>query len=256
MSKKIKVYNEEDFKFLRKAGGLATHILDFITPYVKAGVTTEELDLECQREIERHGAYPAPLNYNGFPKATCISLNHVVCHGIPSKQKLKNGDILNIDITVNLDGWYGDTSRMYVVGKTHNKALTLINVTYEALMLGVNMVRPGIHLGDIGNAIQTFVESHKFSVVRDFCGHGIGRNFHEDPYVLHFGEKGTGPVLEKGNVFTIEPMVNAGGYKLHILKDGWTAVTNDSSLSAQFEHTIGVTETGVEIFTDIKNYEN
>lgn len=255
MSKKIKIYSESDFEELKKAGGLAAHILDFISPFIKAGVTTEELDFLCQEEIEKHAAIPAPLNYNGFPKATCISLNHVVCHGIPSKQKLKNGDILNIDITVNLNGWYGDTSQMYVVGNIHNKAKQLIDVAYKAMMIGINMVRPGIHLGDIGHAIQTFVESNKFSVVRDYCGHGIGRVFHDEPTVLHYGEANTGFILEAGNVFTIEPMINAGKYKVHVLNDGWTAVTNDNSLSAQFEHTIGVTKDGFEIFTNLKNYK-
>ncbi|MBR1735101.1 MAG: type I methionyl aminopeptidase [Alphaproteobacteria bacterium] len=246
---KCKIYTKKDFISLRKAGKLAAHILDYITPYVTAGITTLELDQLCHNEIIKHNAIPAPLGYNGYPKSTCISLNHVVCHGIPSERKLRNGDILNIDVTVILNGWYGDTSRMYIVGKTSPKALELINVTYESMMLAIEMVKPGIFLGDIGHAIQNFVESKKFSVVRDYCGHGIGQVFHDDPAVLHFGKAKTGIQLVPGNVFTIEPMVNIGGYKTKVLSDGWTAITADHSLSAQFEHTIGVTDNGYEIFT-------
>lgn len=244
-----RTYSEKDFEGLRKAGRLAAHILDYITPFVQAGVTTLELDRLCHEEILRNNAIPAPLNYEGYPKATCISLNNVVCHGIPSERKIVKGDILNIDITVILDGWHGDTSRMYIVGKPNKNAMRLIDVTYNALMLAIDMVRPGIYLGDIGHVIQTYVEGNKCSVVRDYCGHGIGRRFHEDPTVEHVGRPGTGLKLKPGHVFTIEPMINAGHYKTRILADGWTAVTADHSLSAQFEHTLGVTENGCEVFT-------
>lgn len=244
-----RVYSKEDFEKLSEAGRLAAHILDFIAPYVEAGITTLELDRLCHNEILKNKAIPAPLGYNGYPKSTCISLNHVVCHGIPSERKLRNGDILNIDITVILNGWYGDTSRMYTVGKVSNEAHRLIDTTYRAMMLGIESVHPGSFLGDIGHAIQSFVEPLRFSVVRDYCGHGIGRVFHDDPMVLHYGKAGTGLQFVPGNVFTIEPMINAGTYKTKVLADGWTAITADHSLSAQFEHTIGVTEDGCRIFT-------
>lgn len=244
-----KKYSKQDFVKLREAGKLAAHILDYITPYVQASVTTAELDRLCHEEILRNGAIPAPLGYNGYPKATCISLNHVICHGIPSERKLVNGDILNIDITVILDGWYGDTSRMYIIGKPSAKAMELIDVTYNSMMMAIEAVKPGVRLGDIGHIIQSYAEENKFSVVRDYCGHGIGRVFHDDPMVLHYGRPNTGLTLEVGNVFTIEPMINVGGYKSRLLGDGWTAITADHSLSAQFEHTIGVTENGCEIFT-------
>ena len=234
---------------LKKAGQLAAHILDYITQYVTAGITTDELNQLCHNEIIKNNAIPAPLGYRGYSKSICTSLNHVVCHGIPSDLKLANGDILNIDVTVILDGWYGDTSRMYTVGKIPKRASELIDITYEAMMLAINMVRPGTKLGDIGYAIQDFIEINKFSIVRDYCGHGIGRVFHDEPAVLHFGKAGSGVELTTGNVFTIEPMVNIGGYKTKLLPDGWTAITADRSLSAQFEHTIGVTENGCEIFT-------
>jgi methionyl aminopeptidase len=253
MLQKCRKYSSKDFAEIREAGKLAAYILDYIAQFIKAGVTTLELDNLCHDEILKHGAIPATLGYNGYPNSSCISLNNVVCHGIPSEQKLKNSDILNIDITVILNGWYGDTSRMFTVGKISEKAQTLINVTYEAMMRGIEAVKPGAYLGDVGYAIQSFVESKKFSVVRDYCGHGIGRVFHDDPLVLHFGKPGTGLLLEPGYVFTIEPMVNAGGYKTKLLADGWTAVTADRSLSAQFEHTVGVTETGCEIFTSSGN---
>ncbi|MBO6055917.1 MAG: type I methionyl aminopeptidase [Alphaproteobacteria bacterium] len=243
-------YSKQDFAGLREAGKLAAHILDYITPFVQAGVTTAELDHLCHEEILRNDAIPAPLGYNGYPKATCISLNHVICHGIPSARKLVKGDILNIDITVILDGWYGDTSRMYIVGKPSAKAMELIDVTYNSLMMAIEAVKPGIKLGDIGHIIQSYAEENKFSVVRDYCGHGIGRVFHDEPMVLHYGKPDTGLTLEVGNVFTIEPMINVGGYKSRLLGDGWTAITADHSLSAQFEHTIGVTENGCEIFTE------
>jgi methionyl aminopeptidase len=243
------VYSKSDFVGLRRAGALAAHILDYITSFVQAGVSTSELDALCHDEMVRNGGVPATLGYRGYPKSTCISINHVVCHGIPSDQKINNGDILNIDVTVILDGWYGDTSRMYVVGKPHPKALELVDVTHEAMMIGINSAKPGAHLGDVGHVIQKFVESKTFSVVKDYCGHGIGRVFHDDPTVLHFGKPGTGLLLKPGHVFTVEPMVNAGGYQTEVLADGWTAVTKDHSLSAQFEHTIGITEDGCEIFT-------
>ncbi len=244
------IHKPEDFVGMRKAGRLAAETLDFITPHVKPGVATEELDKLCHDFIVGHKAIPAPLNYKGFPKSICTSINHVVCHGIPSEKKLEEGDIVNIDVTVILDGWHGDTSRMFYAGdKIPTKAKLLTEATYEAMMEGVKLVKPGLHLGDIGHAIQSYAEARRFSVVRDFCGHGIGKIFHMPPSVLHYGKKGSGPQLKTGMFFTIEPMVNAGGWQTKILSDGWTAVTKDKSLSAQFEHTIGVTETGYEIFT-------
>ncbi|CAK0766515.1 methionine aminopeptidase [Azospirillaceae bacterium] len=234
---------------MRRAGRLAAATLDFITSYVQPGIATAALDQLCETFIRDHGAIPAPLGYRGFPKATCISLNHVVCHGIPGERRLENGDCLNIDVTVILDEWHGDASRMYLVGDVGVKAKKLIDVTYDAMMAGISVVRPGATLGDIGHAIQTLAESHRFSVVRDFCGHGLGRVFHEPPSVLHYGKPGAGPVLREGMFFTIEPMINAGRYEVKVLGDGWTAVTKDKSLSAQFEHSIGVTADGYEIFT-------
>ncbi|CAA6604469.1 methionine aminopeptidase [Rhodospirillaceae bacterium LM-1] len=234
---------------MRKAGRLAAEILDFITPYVKPGVSTNELDRLCHEKILAAEAIPAPLNYRGYPKSICTSVNHVVCHGIPGDKILMAGDILNIDVTVILDGWYGDSSRMYPVGDIALKAKRLIDVTYEAMMRGIAVVKPGATLGDVGHAIQSHVEANRCSVVRDFCGHGLGRVFHEPPNVMHFGQPGQGMVLEEGMFFTIEPMVNLGRYETKILADGWTAVTKDRSLSAQFEHSIGVTAQGCEIFT-------
>lgn len=234
---------------MHAAGRLAAETLDMIAPHVRPGVTTGELDRICHDFIVGHGAVPATLNYRGYPKSSCISINHVVCHGIPGDRKLLDGDILNVDITVILDGWHGDTSRMYVAGQASTKARRLIEVTYAALMRGIEAARPGAHFGDIGHAIQTYVEGQRFSVVRDFCGHGIGRRFHEPPNVLHFGRRGDGPLLEPGMFFTIEPMVNAGRPEVKILDDGWTAVTRDRGMSAQFEHMIGITEDGCEIFT-------
>ena len=234
---------------MRRAGNLAARVLDYITPHVQPGVSTEELDRLCHDFIIAHGAIPAPLNYRGFPKSICTSVNHVVCHGIPGDKVLKEGDSLNIDVTVILDGWHGDTSRMFFVGRPPVKAKRLSDVTYEAMMRGIAVVRPGARLGDIGHAIQSHVEANRFSVVRDFCGHGIGRVFHDSPNILHYGTPGTGPVLEEGMFFTIEPMVNAGRPDTKILDDGWTAVTRDRSLSMQFEHTLGVTADGAEIFT-------
>jgi methionyl aminopeptidase len=234
---------------MRAAGQLAAETLDMIQPHVRPGVTTGVLDRLCHEFILAHGAIPAPLNYRGFPKSICTSINHVVCHGIPGDRKLIAGDVLNIDVTVILNGWHGDSSRMFVAGQPSVKARNLMDVTYEALMRGIAAVRPGVTLGEVGHTIQTFVEGQRYSVVRDFCGHGIGRKFHEPPNVLHFGRPGEGPVLKPGMFFTIEPMVNAGRPEVKVLDDGWTAVTRDRSLSAQFEHMIGVTETGCEIFT-------
>ncbi len=245
----ITLYRPEDFEGMRRAGRLAAETLDMITDYVRPGVTTEELDRLCHDFIVAHGAVPAPLGYRGFPKSICTSVNHEVCHGIPSSRRLEEGDILNIDVTVVLDGWHGDSSRMYVVGKPSVKAQRLIDVTYEAMMRGIAVIRPGATLGDLGFAIQSYVERQRLSVVREFCGHGLGRAFHEPPNVLHFGRPGEGVVLRPGMFFTVEPMVNAGRPDVKILDDGWTAVTRDRSLSAQFEHTVGVTATGVEIFT-------
>ena len=234
---------------MRKAGSLAASVLDMITPHVVAGVTTAALDKLCHDFILQHGAVPAPLNYKGFPKSTCISLNHVVCHGIPGDKALRDGDILNIDVTVILDSWYGDTSRMFYVGAPSVKATRLTEITYKCLMRGIAAARPGNRLGDIGHAIQSFAESQRFSVVRDFTGHGLGQTFHCAPTILHYGQAGEGMRLEPGMIFTIEPMINAGRYETKILADGWTAVTRDKSLSAQFEHSIGVTEGDPEIFT-------
>ena len=248
-SRRITIHAPEDFAGMRAAGHLAAATLDMITPHVRPGVTTAVLDDLCHTFMADHGAVPAPLNYRGFPKSICTSINHVVCHGIPGDRRLDDGDILNIDVTVILDGWHGDSSRMYVAGTPSTKARNLMDITYEAMMRGVRAVKPGVTLGDVGHAIQTFVEGHRFSVVRDFCGHGIGRRFHEPPNVLHFGKPGEGPQLRPGMFFTIEPMVNAGRPEVKVLDDGWTAVTRDRSLSAQFEHMIGVTQDGVEIFT-------
>ena len=248
-SRQIVIHAPEDFAGMRAAGQLAAATLDMITEHVRPGVTTEELDRICHAFITGHNAVPAPLNYRGFPKSICTSINHVVCHGIPGARKLENGDVVNIDVTVILDGWFGDCSRMYVAGAASTKARNLMDVTFEAMMRGIAVVKPGASLGDIGYAIQSYVEAQRFSVVRDFCGHGIGRTFHAPPNILHFGRPGEGTVLRAGMFFTIEPMVNAGRPEVKVLDDGWTAVTRDRSLSAQFEHMIGVTETGCEVFT-------
>ena len=247
--RRITLHAPEDFVGMRAAGRLAAQTLDMITSHVRPGVTTGALDQMIHDYMIAHGAVPATLGYRGYPKSSCISINHVVCHGIPGERKLIDGDILNIDVTVILDGWFGDTSRMYVAGQASTRARNLMDVTYESLMRGIAAVRPGATLGDVGHAIQSFVESHRFSVVRDFCGHGVGRVFHAAPNVLHFGRAGEGPVLKPGMFFTIEPMVNAGRPEVKVLDDGWTAVTRDRSLSAQFEHMVGVTEDGVEVFT-------
>jgi len=247
--RRIIIHRPEDFEGMRKAGRLAAETLDMIAPHIRPGITTGAIDQLCHDFMVDHGAVPATLGYRGYTKSSCTSVNHVVCHGIPGDRVLADGDIINIDVTVILDGWYGDTSRMYVAGTASTKARLLMDVTYEALMRGIAAVKPGATLGDVGHAIQTYVEAQRFSVVRDFCGHGIGRHFHAPPNVLHFGRPGEGPKLRPGMFFTIEPMVNAGRPEVKILDDGWTAVTRDRSLSAQYEHMIGVTETGVEIFT-------
>jgi methionyl aminopeptidase len=247
--RRIKLHDAAGFAGMRRAGRLAAEVLDFVTPHVVPGATTGELDRLCHGFIVARGAIPAPLNYRGFPKSICTSVNHVVCHGIPGDKRLLEGDIINIDVTVILDGWHGDCSRMYPVGKIGVKAQKLIDATYESMMLGIAAVRPGARLTDIGAAIQAYAEGQRFSVVRDFCGHGIGRIFHDAPSVLHFGSPGHGPVLREGMFFTIEPMINAGRHEVKVLEDGWTAVTRDRSLSAQFEHTVAVTAEGCEIFT-------
>jgi methionyl aminopeptidase len=247
--RRIKLHDSAAFDSMRRAGRLAAQTLDFITPHVRPGVTTAELDRLCHDFIVQHGAIPAPLNYRGFPKSICTSVNHVVCHGIPGEKRLMESDILNIDVTVILDGWHGDTSRMFTVGKVGVKAQKLIDITYDAMMRGIAVVRPGARLGDIGHAIQSLAEAARFSVVRDFCGHGVGRVFHDAPSILHYGRPGDGIELRPGMFFTVEPMINAGRYEVKVLEDGWTAVTRDRSLSAQFEHTVGVTDDGCEIFT-------
>lgn len=246
----IPIYGPEGFDGMRRAGRLAAETLDMITDHVRVGVTTEELNHICHEFIVGNGAIPAPLNYRGFPKSICTSINHVVCHGIPGPKKLMKGDIINIDVTVILDGWYGDTSRMYIAGDTNIKARKLIDITYQSMMAAIETVRPGARLGDIGKAIQKIAEGAKFSVVRDFCGHGLGRSFHAAPQILHYYDPNSdATILEPGMFFTIEPMINTGTYETKTLADGWTAVTRDKGLSAQFEHSLGVTETGFEIFT-------
>lgn len=245
----IRIYDRPDFAGMHAAGELAARILDDIAAHVFVGQTTEEIDRIITDLVDQAGAKSATIGYKGYQHASCISVNHVVCHGIPGPKKLKDGDILNIDVTVIVDGWYGDTSRMYVAGKLPRKAERLIEVTHDALMRGIEMVKPGNTFGDIGHAIQSYVEAQRMSVVRDFCGHGLGRVFHAPPNVLHYGRPGTGAVLEEGMFFTIEPMVNLGRPETKTLADDWTAVTRDKSLSAQFEHSVGVTADGCEIFT-------
>jgi methionyl aminopeptidase len=245
----IKLHGPEAFAAMRKAGRLAAEALDMIRPYVVPGVTTEELDTRVLEFALDHGAIPAPLNYRGFTKSICTSINHVVCHGIPNSKPLREGDILNIDVTLIVDGWHGDTSRMYAVGQISRRAERLIEVTFEALRRGVEQVKPGNSTGHIGGAIQAYAEGERCSVVRDFCGHGLGQLFHDRPNILHYGEPGEGVIMEPGMLFTIEPMINLGKPHVKVLSDGWTAVTRDRELSAQFEHTVGVTETGVEVFT-------
>ena len=243
---------KESFEQIRIAGSLAAETLDELTPYVKPGITTEKLDKICYEFIRDNGGYSAPLFYRGFPKSSCSSVNHVVCHGIPSEKYLKEGDIVNIDVTAIVNGWHGDTSRMFFVGDVSVKCKNLISATYNSMMEAISIIKKGIYLGDIGETIQTYVEKKGFSVVKDFCGHGIGKTFHEPPNVLHYGKKGDGIKLQSGMIFTVEPMINEGTYNTKLLKDGWTAVTKDKSLSAQFEHTVGVTDDGFEIFTKSK----
>lgn len=245
----IRIHDDAGFAGMHAAGALAARILDDIASMVEPGVTTEALDQAIEDMVNAAGAKSATIGYRGYKHASCISVNHVVCHGIPSPKTLKDGDILNIDVTVIVDGWFGDTSRMYVAGNLNRKAERLIQVTHDALFKGIEIVRPGATFGDIGHAIQTYVEANRMSVVRDFCGHGLGQVFHAPPNVLHYGRAGTGPVLEEGMFFTIEPMVNLGRPETKVLADEWTAVTRDKSLSAQFEHSIGVTADGFEIFT-------
>jgi methionyl aminopeptidase len=240
---------KEAFEKTKIAGSIASGALDEVSKIIKPGISTDQIDKICYEFINDHKAFSAPLFYRGFPKSCCTSTNHVVCHGIPSNKILKEGDIVNVDVTAFKEGWHGDTSRMFKVGEVSIKAKRLINATYESMMKAIDIVKDGIHLGDIGSTIQTHVEAQGFSVVQDFCGHGIGQTFHKEPNVLHYGKKGTGEKIKTGMIFTIEPMINLGNFETKILNDGWTAVTKDKSLSAQFEHTIGVTKDGYEIFT-------
>ncbi len=245
----VPLHAPADFAGMHRAGQLAAAVLDMITPAIQPGVPTGELDRLCEAFIRDHGALAAPLNYRGYPKSICTSINHEVCHGIPGERRLLEGDILNIDVTVILDGWHGDSSRMFFAGTPGLKARRLCQVTFEALWRGIGAVRAGGTLGDVGHAIQSYAESQRCAVVRDYCGHGIGRVFHDAPSVLHYGKPGEGLVLKPGTFFTIEPMVNAGTWQVKLKKDGWTVITRDRQLSAQFEHTVGVTEDGCEVFT-------
>ncbi len=244
---------KEAFEKTRQAGAIAAGALDEVNKIIKPGTRTQDIDELCYEYLNDHGAYSAPLFYRGFPKSCCTSTNHVVCHGIPSDKILKEGDIINVDVTALKDGWHGDTSKTFEIGKVSIKAKKLVNTTHEALMKAIKIIKEDTHLGDIGAVIQDHVEAEGFSVVQDFCGHGIGKKFHEEPNVLHYGKKGTGIKIKAGMIFTIEPMINFGKYETKTLNDGWTAVTKDKSLSAQFEHTIGVTKDGCEIFTLSKN---
>ena len=244
---------KEAFEKTRSAGIIATGALDEVAKIARPGIRTEQIDNLCYEYLNDHGAFSAPLYYRGFPKSCCTSANHVVCHGIPSSKILKNGDIINVDVTAFKDSWHGDTSRTFEIGEVSIKAKKLVRTTYEAMMKAIKIIKEDIFLGDIGSTIQNHVEAEGFSVVQDFCGHGIGQQFHKEPNVLHYGKKGTGAKIKAGMIFTIEPMINLGKYETKTLKDGWTAVTKDKSLSAQFEHTIGVTKTGYEIFTLSKN---
>jgi len=247
---------KESFENMKVAGSIAAQALDEVTSYVQPGISTNKLDNICYEFIKDNGGYSAPLFYRGFPKTCCTSVNHVVCHGIPSEKFLREGDIVNIDVTSIVNGWHGDTSRMFFVGEVSVKSKNLVSATYHSMMKAISIIKNGVHLGDIGETIQKYVEQKGFSVVRDFCGHGIGKIFHEPPNILHYGKKGEGVKLETGMIFTVEPMINEGLYDTKLLKDGWTAVTKDKSLSAQFEHTVGVTDNGFEIFTlSKKNYE-
>jgi len=245
----IKLHGPDGFEGMRRAGRLGAEVLDALVPHVVPGVTTAELDGIARAHMMRGGAVPATLGYRGYTHSSCISINHVVCHGIPGDKRLRDGDIVNIDVTPLLDGWHGDTSRMFLVGDVGVKAKRLVDVTYECLMLGIDAAKPGNTMGDVGHAIQSLAERHRYGVVRDFCGHGVGRLFHDAPEVVHAGRPGTGPELRPGMFFTIEPMINIGRPDVKMLDDGWTAVTRDKTLSAQFEHSIGITETGCEVFT-------
>ncbi|MGM0594529.1 MAG: type I methionyl aminopeptidase [Pseudomonadota bacterium] len=246
----VTIKTAEEIEKMRVAGRLAAQVLEMIAPHVQPGITTEELDRLCHDYIvNEQQAIPAPLNYHGFPKSICTSINHVVCHGIPAEKKLKKGDVVNIDITVIKDGYHGDTSKMFFVGEPTIKAKRLVEVARECLLVGIDRVKPGIHLGDIGHAIQRHAESNNYSIVREYCGHGIGREFHEEPQVLHYGQPGSGLELKPGMTFTIEPMVNAGKRNVTLMRDGWTVITKDRSLSAQWEHTILVTDSGHEVLT-------
>jgi methionyl aminopeptidase len=245
----IKLHGADGFEGMRKAGRLSAEILDALVPFIQPGVTTEEIDDLVRAMTLEAGAIPATLGYRGYTHSCCTSINHVVCHGIPGPKRLQPGDIVNVDVTSIVDGWHGDTNRTYLVGDVPIKARRLVEVTYEAMMLGLEQAKPGNHLGDVAHAIQSHAEKHRYGVVRDFCGHGIGRLFHDAPEVIHAGRPGTGPELKVGMFFTVEPMINIGRADTKVLDDGWTAVTRDRSLSAQFEHTIGITETGCEIFT-------
>ena len=251
----IQQYTLTDFKKLKKAGEITAKTLDFLEDKIKPGITTDYIDKITTKFLHSHNATSAPLFYKGFPKSICTSVNHVVCHGIPSEKILNDGDIVNIDITSYVDGFHGDASRMYLVGTPSVKANKLIEVTRECLARAIKILKPGLSLGDIGHEIQSFVEKEGFSVVKDFCGHGIGKLFHEEPSILHYGKKDQGMKIKEGMVFTIEPMINAGKFETKVLNDGWTAVTKDKSLSAQFEHTVGITNNGCEIFTLSKNYD-
>jgi len=245
----MKTDYKEAFEKSRIAGSIAAGALDEVAKIIKPGITTNEIDKVCYEFINDNDAYSAPLFYRGFPKSCCTSSNHVVCHGIPSDKILRDGDIVNVDVTAYKNGWHGDTSRMFKIGEVSIKAEKLINATYESMMMAIKILKEGIQLGDIGYTIQNYVEANGFSVVQDFCGHGIGQTFHKEPNILHYGKKGTGEKIKAGMIFTIEPMINLGEYETKTLNDGWTAVTKDKSLSAQFEHTIGVTKDGYEIFT-------
>ena len=245
----VKLHGPEGFAGMRKAGQLSAACLDMLSEHVKPGITTAELDRLAYEFVQDHGAFPATIFYRGYRYSSCISINEVVCHGMPSDRELKDGDILNIDVTSIVDGWHGDTSRMYFSGDVSLKARRLVDVTYEALMQGIAVIKPGNKTGDLGRAIQAYAEAHSYSVVRDFCGHGLGQVFHDAPNILHYGQAGSGLEFKEGMIFTVEPMINAGKWQVKLKNDGWTAVTKDRSLSAQFEHSVGVTSTGVEVFT-------
>jgi len=245
----IKKYTKKDFELLKLVGKITSNSLNYTEKLIKPGISTNLIDEEINNFLKKNNAYSAPLFYRGYPKSVCTSINHVVCHGIPSNKILNEGDIVNVDVTAVLNGYHGDASKTFCVGDVSIKAKKLVQTTYESMMKGINILKPGIKLGDIGFAIQSYAEAKGFSVVRDFCGHGVGKSFHEEPNILHYGKKGDGIEILEGMVFTIEPMINEGSYETKVLKDGWTAVTKDKSLSAQFEHTVGITSNGFEIFT-------